>query len=259
MRFHVAAPILTAVALLAGISVAAPQRHTPVYGYKIVHVYPHDRAAFTQGLEYRGGFLYEGTGLNGQSSLRKVELETGKVLQQIPVDPQYFGEGITLLDQRIIELTWQSHRGFIYDRDTFRRTASFDYPGEGWGLTHDARQVFMSDGTAQIRIWDPSTLQETRRINVHDDAMPIASLNELEYVRGEIYANVWQTDKIVRIDPADGRVTGWIDLTGLLTPAEISEGADVLNGIAYDSLGDRLFVTGKLWPKLFEIRLVAKS
>jgi glutaminyl-peptide cyclotransferase len=259
MRFHLTAPILTAVALLAAISSAAPQRHTPVYTYKIVHVYPHDRAAFTQGLEYRGGFLYEGTGLNGQSTLRKVELETGKVLQNTPVDPEYFGEGITLLDQRIIELTWQSHRGFIYDRDTFRRTGAFEYPGEGWGLTHDARQVFMSDGTAQIRIWDPSTLQETRRINVHDDAMPIASLNELEYVRGEIYANVWQTDKIVRIDPADGRVTGWIDLTGLLTPAEISEGADVLNGIAYDSLGDRLFVTGKLWPKLFEIRLVPRS
>lgn len=259
MRFHLAAPILTIAALLAGISVAAPQPHTPIYGYKIVHIYPHDRAAFTQGLEYRGGFLYEGTGLNGQSTLRKVELETGKVLQKIPVDPQYFGEGITLLDQRIIELTWQAHRGFIYDRDTLRRIGAFDYPGEGWGLTHDARQVFMSDGTAQIRIWDPSTLQETRRINVHEGAMPIASLNELECVRGEIYANVWQTDKIARIDPADGHVTGWIDLTGLLTPAEISEGADVLNGIAYDSLGDRLFVTGKLWPKLFEIQLVPKS
>jgi len=259
MRFHHAAPILIIAALLAGTSSTAVERHTPVYGYRIVHSYPHDRAAFTQGLEYRGGFLYEGTGLKGQSTLRKVELETGKVLQKIPVDPEYFGEGITLLDQRIVELTWQAQRGFIYDRDTLRRTGTFDYPGEGWGLTHDARRVFMSDGTAQIRIWDPSTLQETRRINVHDGAMPIASLNELEYVRGEIYANVWQTEKIARIDPADGRVVGWIDLTGLLTPAEISEGADVLNGIAYDSLGDRLFVTGKLWPKLFEIQLVPKS
>ncbi len=259
MRFYLAAAILTAAALLAAISSAAPQPRTPVYGYKIIHVYPHDRAAFTQGLEFRGGFLYEGTGLNGQSTLRKVELETGKVLQKIPVGAEYFGEGVTILDQRIIELTWQAHRGFIYDRDTLRRIGAFDYPGEGWGLTHDARQVFMSDGTAQLRIWDSSTLQETRRVNVHDGAMPIASLNELEYVRGEIYANVWQTDKIARINPADGRVTGWIDLTGLLTPAEISEGADVLNGIAYDSLGDRLFVTGKLWPRLFEIQLVPKS
>lgn len=258
MRFSLA-PILAIAALLAGSSSAAPERRTPVYGYRIVRVYPHDRAAFTQGLEYRGGFLYEGTGLNGHSSIRKVELETGKVNQQVPVEEQYFGEGITLLDQRIIELTWQAHQGFIYDRDTMHRIGAFDYPGEGWGLTHDARRVFMSDGTAQIRIWDPSTLQETRRINVHDGAMPIASLNELEYVRGEIYANVWQTDKVARIDPADGHITGWIDLTGLLTAAEISEGADVLNGIAYDSLGDRLFVTGKLWPKLFEIQLVAKS
>jgi len=239
-------------------SSAASPHKTPVYGYRIVHTYPHDRSAFTQGLEYRGGFLYEGTGLNGHSSLRKVELETGKVLQQVAVEQQFF-EGITLLDQRIIELTWRSQRGFIYDRETFRRTGSFDYPGEGWGLTHDSRQVFMSDGSAQLRIWNPSTLQEVRRLNVNDGAMPVESLNELEYVRGEIYANVWQTNRIVRINPADGRVSGWIDLTGLLSAAEISDGADVLNGIAYDSLGDRLFVTGKLWPKLFEIQLVRRS
>ena len=244
--------------LFAAVSAAAP-RPTPVYTYRIVHTFPHDRTAFTQGLEYRGGFLYEGTGLNGHSSIRKVELETGKVLQQVPVEDVYFGEGITLLDQRIIELTWQGGRGFVYDRDTFRRTGSFDYPGEGWGLTHNDRQVFMSDGTAQIRIWDPSTLHEIRRITVHDGATPVPSLNELEYVHGELYANVWQTDRIARIDPADGRITGWIDLTGLLTPAETSAGADVLNGIAYDSLGDRLFVTGKLWPKIFEIRLIPRS
>jgi len=251
---------VTALALLLAplCSYAAPAR-TPVYGYRIVHVYPHDPGAFTQGLEYRGGFLYEGTGLNGHSTIRKVQLETGKVLQQVPVEQQYFGEGIALLGQRIIELTWQAQRGLIYDRETFRRIGTFEYPGEGWGLTHDEREVFMSDGTAQIRIWNPSTLQEIRRINVHDGAMPIADLNELEYVRGEIYANVWQTNRIARINPADGHVTGWIDLLGLLTPAEAAEGADVLNGIAYDSLGDHLFVTGKLWPKLFEIRLVRKS
>jgi len=224
-----------------------------------MHVYPHDRNAFTQGLEYRGGFLYEGTGLNAKSSLRKVELESGKVLQEIRLDSKYFGEGITLMDQQILELTWESHQGFVYDRSTFRPIRRFDYPGEGWGLTNDGRQIYMSDGTAQIRLWNPSTLQEIRRITVHDGQHPIDQLNELEYVHGEIYANVWQTDRIARIAPADGHITGWIDLSGLLTAADLAEGADVLNGIAYDSLGDRLFVTGKLWPKLFEIQLVRKS
>jgi glutamine cyclotransferase len=222
-------------------------------------VYPHDRNAFTQGLEYRGGFLYEGTGLNGRSSLRKVDLETGKVLQAIPLEARYFGEGITLLDQKILELTWQAHRGFVYDRSTFKLIRDFEYPGEGWGLTNDGRQIYMSDGTAQIRCWNPASLQEIRRFTVHDGTRPIDSLNELEYVRGEIYANVWQTDRIARIAPKDGHVSGWIDLSGLLPAADLADGADVLNGIAYDSLGDRLFVTGKLWPKLFEIQLVRKS
>lgn len=181
------------------------------------------------------------------------------MLQEIRLDSKYFGEGITLLDQRVIELTWESHRGFIYDRNTFQLIRSFEYPGEGWGLTNDGRQIYMSDGTAQIRIWNPSTLQETHRITVHDGPAPTELLNELEYVNGEIYSNVWQTDRIARIAPADGRVTGWIDLSGLLTAADRREGADILNGIAYDSLGDRLFVTGKLWPKLFEIQLVRKS
>lgn len=247
------------VLLLAPVvSQAAPAR-TPVYGYRVVNVYPHDHNAFTQGLEYRGGFLYEGTGLNGHSTLRKVDLQSGKVLQEIHLDPRFFGEGITLFDQRIVELTWQSHLGFVYNRDNFQTIRTFNYPGEGWGLTNDGHQIYMSDGSAQIRFWNPSTLQETGRITVHDGQSPIAMLNELEWVHGEIYANVWQTNRIARINPADGRVTGWIDLAGLLTPAEAAEGADVLNGIAYDSLGDRLFVTGKLWPKLFEIRLVRKS
>jgi glutaminyl-peptide cyclotransferase len=245
--------------LLAALSLQAASARTPVYGYKVVRVYPHDRNAFTQGLEYRGGFLYEGTGLNGQSTLRRVDLESGRVLQETHLDPRYFGEGITLFDQRIIELTWQSHLAFVYNRTSFQTISTFDYPGEGWGLTNDGRQIYMSDGTAEIRSWNPSTLQETRRITVHDGQAPVPMLNELEYVHGEIYANVWQTNRIVRINPADGRVTGWIDLTGLLSPAETAEGADVLNGIAYDSLGDRLFVTGKLWPKLFEIRLVRRS
>jgi glutamine cyclotransferase len=232
---------------------------TPMYSYRVVHVYPHDRTAFTQGLEFHDGFLYEGTGLNGRSSLRKVELESGKVLQEIRLDAKYFGEGITLLDRRIVELTWSTHRGFVYDRNTFQLIREFEYPGEGWGLANDGRQIYMSDGTAQIRCWEPITLQEIRRIDVHDGPMRIESLNELEYVRGEIFANVWQTDRIARIAPADGHVTGWIDLTGLLTAADRADGADVLNGIAWDSAGDRLFVTGKLWPKLFEIQLIRNS
>jgi len=231
---------------------------TPEYGYRVVHVYPHDPAAFTQGLEYRAGVLYEGTGLVGQSVVRKVKLETGEVLQQIRIDPQLFGEGITVINRHIVELTWQSQLGFVYDQASFKRLRSFNYPGEGWGLANDGNQIYMSDGSAQIRIWDGVTLRELRRVNVHDGTQPVPMLNELELVRGEIYANVWQTDKIVRISPADGRVLGWIDASGLLTNDEKSRGPDVLNGIAYDSFGDRLFVTGKLWPRLFEIKLVPK-
>lgn len=252
---------LAAASLLAFLLAppARPAAPAPVYGYRIIHVYPHDPRAFTQGLEYRNGFLFEGTGLNGRSTVRRVELESGKVLQETSLDAQYFGEGITLLGNKLIELTWRSGRGFTYDPGTLRVESGFAYPGEGWGLTNDGRWIYMSDGTPQIRVWNPSTLAETRRIDVHDGDRAIDSLNELEYVRGEIYANVWQTSRIARIDPADGRVSGWIDLSGLLPEAEIQNGADVLNGIAYDSAGDRLFVTGKLWPKLFEIRLVAKS
>jgi glutamine cyclotransferase len=253
--------LIFGVAAIFCVLSAAPAQppQPPVYGYRIVHTYPHDRAAFTQGLEYHDGFLYESTGLNGKSGIRRVALESGMVLHQAAIDEQYFGEGITVLNHRLLELTWQSHRGFIYDADTFRDAGGFQYPGEGWGLANDGRRIFMSDGTAQIRFWNPSTLEETGRITVHDGPQQVASLNELEYVRGEIYANVWTTDRIVRADPSDGRVTGWIDLTGLLTPAEIAEGADVLNGIAYDPATDRLFVTGKLWPKLFEIQLVPRS
>ena len=245
----------SALLLLAAVALTACAQ-VPEYGYRIVHTYPHDASAFTQGLEYRAGFLYEGTGLEGHSTVRKVELETGKVLQSLPIDSQFFGEGITLLNGRILELTWQSHRGFVYDQGTFRNLKTFDYEGEGWGLTNDGRQIFMSDGTAEIRVWDPSTLEETRRFTVHNGATPINMLNELEYVRGELYANIWQTDRIARISPVDGKILGWINLEGLLSFEDRSRGADVLNGIAYDPVGDRLFVTGKLWPKLFEIQLV---
>ncbi len=232
---------------------------TPEYGYQVVHAYPHDPNAFTQGLEYRAGFLYEGTGLKGRSSLRKVQLETGKVLQKIDLDPEYFGEGITVLNQKITELTWQSETGFVYDQSSFRKERTFSYPGEGWGLANDGQNIYMSDGSPQIRVWDPGTLKEKRRILVVDRGQPVLNLNELEWVRGELYANIWQKDVIARISPADGRVLGWIDLTGILSAEDRSrQQVDVLNGIAYDVLGNRLFVTGKLWPKLFEIKLVPK-
>jgi glutamine cyclotransferase len=246
-----------AFCLLASVlaCVAQPRQ----YGYQVIHVYPHDRNAFTQGLEYRAGFLYEGTGLNGHSTLRKVKLETGEVVQQVSLSPEYFGEGITVINQQIIELTWRTETGFVYDQNSFRRQRSFSYSGEGWGLANDGMQIYMSDGTPQLRVWDPVTLQEKRRITVRDGGAPVTYLNELEWVRGEIYANVWQTDRIVRISPTDGRVLGWVDLSGILPAADRTEHVDVLNGIAYDVLGDRLFVTGKFWPKLFEIKIVPKA
>jgi glutamine cyclotransferase len=225
------------------------------YGYKIVNKFPHDRTSFTQGLEYRDGLLYEGTGLERRSTLRKVKLETGEILQQVRLGDAFFGEGITVLPHEIVQLTWQSGMGFVYDRDTLRVARTFTYPGEGWGLTNDGHRVYMSDGTAQIRRWDPATLQEQQRITVRDGVREIASLNELEWVKGEIYANVWQTDLIARISPEDGRVVGWIHLDGLLDGSERAQDK-VLNGIAYDAAKDRLFVTGKLWPTLFEIQLV---
>jgi glutamine cyclotransferase len=250
------------MALAVACSVAfaryADSHMTPVYGYQIVNTFPHDPSAFTQGLEYRGGFLYEGTGLHGQSKLQKEELSTGRVLTQVALPKQFFGEGITVENGRIIQLTWQSHEGFLYDQATFRMLRSFSYPGEGWGLANDGQFVYMSDGTAQIRVLDQQSLTEIRRFTVHDGERKVEQLNELECVRGELYANVWNTDQIVRILLRDGRVVGWIDLAGLLPARDRTQNVDVLNGIAYDAMGDRLFVTGKLWPKLFEIKLRRK-
>ena len=230
---------------------------TPVSSYKVIHAYPHDPHAFTQGLEYRDGAFYEGTGLNGQSTLRRVDLTTGKVLQQAPLSPEYFGEGITTWGQTILQLTWTSQIGFVYDRATFKQLRTFKYTGEGWGLTHSTSEVIMSDGSASLRFLDPATMMERRRVLVTDAGIIIRDLNELEWVNGEIYANVWQTNFIARISPSTGHVVGWIDLTGLLAPEDQRAGADVLNGIAFDAAGRRLFVTGKLWPKLFEIQAVA--
>jgi len=228
----------------------------PNLTFKVINTYPHDRAAFTEGLVMDGGVLYEGTGLNGQSSLRRVDLASGKVLQSVPLDQQYFGEGVTTWKGQLIQLTWKSHVGFVYDKASFKLLKTFNYPTEGWGLTHDDTSLIMSDGTPTIHFLDPVTFQETKRITVTDHGQPVINLNELEYVRGEILANVWQTDRIARIAPETGQVIGWIDLTGLLSPADRQPPVDVLNGIAYDAEHDRLFVTGKLWPKLFEITLV---
>ncbi len=228
----------------------------PRYGYRVVKSYPHDPGAFTQGLEYRDGVLFEGTGLNGRSSVRRVRLQDGQILASVPLSGEYFGEGITVQKSRILQLTWKHGVGFIYDRATLRKTGSFAYPGEGWGLANDGKLIYMSDGSSTIRVWDPVTLKELRRFSVKLQGRPIDQLNELEMVEGELYANVWQTDSILRISPADGNVVGIIDLQGLLN-SNAGE-VDVLNGIAYDPAGKRLFVTGKLWPRIFEIQLVAK-
>src|SRR4029453_18267484 len=228
----------------------------PTWGYQVVRSYPHDRGAFTQGLIFRDGVFYEGTGLNGQSGIRKVKLETGEVLQAQPLASEYFGEGITDWNGQIIQITWQSEVGFVYDMKTFQQTKRWTYTGEGWGLTHDDTRLIMSDGSSQLRFIDPATLKETGRITVRDANGPVERLNELEYIKGEIFANVWTTDRIARISPKDGRVTGWIDLTGLMSAAERGTTDAVLNGIAYDAAGDRLFVTGKLWPRVFEIKIL---
>jgi glutaminyl-peptide cyclotransferase len=226
----------------------------PFYGFLAVNSFPHDRDAFTQGLIYRDGFLYESTGLNGRSSLRKVELDTGKVLQRRDVDPKYFAEGLTDWDGRLVQLTWQTNVGFVYDLAKFDQQRTFMYSGEGWGLTHDDTRLIMSDGTARLRFLDPDTLAETGGIDVTDGGRPIERLNELEFVNGEVYANVWQTERIAIIAPDSGHVTAWLDLTGL-HQAPGRQNDDVMNGIAYDAAGDRLFVTGKLWPQLFQIRV----
>ena len=239
------------MALLAAQQV--PRGSLPIYGYQIVREYPHDPKAFTQGLQFVDGVLYEGTGQNGQSSIRRVKLETGEVLQKRDVPSQHFGEGIAVWKDSLFELTWQSHTAFVYDRATFELRRQYSYAGEGWGLTHDGTDLIMSDGTNQLRVIDPATFVEKRRITVTADGLPLKNLNELEFIKGEIFANVWMTDYIARIAPDSGKVTGYVDLRGLLTP-----NPDVLNGIAYDAQHDRIFVTGKWWPKLFEIRLIRR-
>ena len=224
--------------------------------YQIVHTYPHDPRAYTQGLIYIDGHLYESTGLNGRSSLRMDDLATGRVLQSTQIPPQYFAEGLAAWGSTLVQLTWQSHIAFVYDRFSFRQLRTFHYDCDGWGLTDDSKNLILSDGTAELRFFDPATFREVRHIYVSDRGQPIDQLNELEFIHGQIYANVWHTDRIARISPETGRVLGWINLAGLLKPGEVSDPEAVLNGIAYDPVHDRLFVTGKLWPKLFEIKVI---
>ena len=230
----------------------------PVYGYEVVHAWPHDRGAFTQGLIFQDGNLLESTGQVGRSSLRRVELENGKVLQQANVAAPYFAEGITFLRGKIYQLTWQHQLGFIYDARTFEKIGEFHYAGEGWGLANDGQSLILSDGSNHLRFLDPANFEVRKTIAVVDGRSAINELNELEYVQGEIYANIWHANRIARIDPQTGSVVGWIDLTGILALGEVSDEEAVLNGIAYDETNRRLFVTGKLWPKLFEIRLIHK-
>ena len=243
--------VLAAIFLLLAGCKQAPSDSKP---YEIVHTYPHDPAAFTQGLLFLNGVLYESTGQYGQSSLRKVELPTGKVLQQTNVPSLYFAEGLAELDGKLYQLTWREKTAFVYDLNTFTLEKQFFYPFEGWGLTTDGHSLILSDGTDQIRFIDPANFTAQRTIHVKDHGRPVAELNELEYIKGEIFANIWQTDDIVRINPATGEVIERINFAGLLKPQERAS-ADVLNGIAYDAAGDRFFITGKYWPKLFEIRL----
>lgn len=259
---------LSVLALQAGCG--AEKAHVPsipvassnavtTYTLEVVHPWPHDRGAFTQGLVFRNGSLIESTGLYGRSSLREVDLRTGSISKQVTVPMEYFAEGLAAIGSKLYQLTWREHKGFVYDADTFQKIGEFSYEGEGWGLATDGTHLILSDGTAQIRFLDPSDFSVVRTIDVRQDGQPVERLNELEFVRGEIFANVWQTDRILRIDASSGRVVGVIDCAGLLPAADRAPNTDVLNGIAYDAASDRLILTGKLWPEYFEVRLRAKT
>jgi glutamine cyclotransferase len=237
---------------LAPVCVAA----TPVYGYKVVAKYPHSTTSYTEGFFYLNGLFYEGTGLNGHSELMAIDPATGHIQQHVVLPQQYFGEGIVDWGPNIYEWTWQSHIGFVYDRFSLRVIGQFHYTGDGWGMTHTATELITSDGTSTLRFRNPKNFAETRHIVVKDDGQIIDQLNELEFIKGEIYANVWHTDRIARISPKDGHVIAWIDLSGILPANQMVDAESVLNGIAYDAQKDRLFITGKQWPAIFEIKLV---
>ncbi len=237
----------------------SPTDRPPHYTYRVIQTYPHDPNAFTEGLVFHEGALFESTGLVGESTLRKVELESGAILEPLSLPPEQFGEGIAIYADRILQLTLSSGTGYIYDLATLRLLGRFSYSGEGWGLTHDGERLILSDGTAVLRFLDPESFEETGRLTVIDQGQPVGRLNELEIVDGEIFANIWPTDRVARISPATGQVLGWIELAGLLPAESRTPGVDVLNGIAYDAERGRLFVTGKRWPLLFEIELLLKE
>jgi glutamine cyclotransferase len=233
-----------------------PFRSIHFFKVRIVKKYPHDPEAFTQGLLFANGFLYESTGLHGKSSLRKVELETGRVVKKYELPSQYFAEGLTLWGGSLIQLTWKSEKGFVYNANSFSVEREFRYSGEGWGLTHDGKSLIMSNGTDELIFLDPATLVKQRSLRVLDRGRPLLSLNELEYIKGEIFANIWHEDLVARISPETGEVTGWIDMSDLRKELPPGSDAEVLNGIAFDAQNGRIFVTGKLWPLLFEIEIV---
>jgi glutamine cyclotransferase len=252
----VVAVILAISAILLVSLNSTPANNVPLrYTYDVIKVYPHDKNAFTEGLAIENDVLYESTGLYGNSTLRRVELETGKILQTYALPNQFFGEGITILSDKIIQLTWQSHTGFVYDKRSLKLLREFSIPTEGWGLTNNGTALIMSDGTAALYFLDPETFEKVGEVEVHDNG-PVTNLNELEYIHGQVYANIWHEEKIAIIDPQSGQVTGWIDLRGIHNPENAATGS-VLNGIAYDEEGGRLFVTGKMWSQLFQIRLIA--
>jgi len=253
-------PAAALAAFLAATALAAAcTRGEPATGYEVIARFPHDTSAYTQGLVYHDGVFYESTGRYGVSELRRVEVETGRVLQRVRLAPDRFGEGLALLDGRLFQLTWESGVGYIYDLETLALLDSFHYSGEGWGLTTDGKSLIMSDGSDTLRFLDPRTFETVRTVAVHDNGSPLEDINELEYVGGVIYANIYRSDWIVRIDPESGRVLGWTNMRGLLPERERTPSTDVLNGIAYDSAGNRLFVTGKLWPALFHVRLTSEA
>ncbi|HNR66201.1 MAG TPA: glutaminyl-peptide cyclotransferase, partial [Atribacterota bacterium] len=229
---------------------------TPILSCEIVNIFPHDPEAFTQGLIWDDGYLYESTGLYGSSSLRQVELKTGKAIKNIPLADNYFAEGITIFDDKIFLLTWREEMGFIYTRDTFQLLDTFSYPYEGWGITTDGDFLIISDGTPVLHFLDPKTLDEIKQVKVHDGLFLVNWINELEYIEGYIYANIWQSDRIAVIEPGTGKIVFWLDLYGILDNVQHHENVDVLNGIAYDAENNRLFVTGKLWPAIFEIKMI---
>lgn len=256
--FAVLIVLAISVAVIVLMSNSPEEAEPKEYSYAIVNTFPHDKTAFTQGLLIDDGVLYESTGLYGNSSLRRVELETGEVLQSYALPPQYFGEGIAVFEGKLVQLTWQSQKGFVYDERSFELLQEFNYSTQGWGITYDGSHLIMSDGTSTLHFLDPETFQKTGQVEVHNASSTVDNLNELEYIKGDVYANIWLEEKIAIINPQTGQVKGWINMTGLQN-MENQDVNNVLNGIAYDSKADRLFVTGKRWSQLFEIKLIPEQ